>query len=98
MSNHLAIHSLLQWLPWLGWALVFAGWIGQRKTTQHWVNKIQTIGWGNHVHNEVNFSQTAASSDEKTGDSLGRWSNWATIAGLFVSLFPLLQSAFQKTP
>lgn len=94
MAQPLLSLSLQDLLAWLGWGLLALGWLGQRPVTQHWVNKVQTWNWGSHNHVENHVSQQHHAAPADSGSALERWSNWATIAGLLVSLWPLLT----KTP
>ena len=90
--------ELMQILPWLGWVLLLLGWLGQRrivqKQVQVWVNKVTVMGAHNHIQNSAEFQHSPSAAHDchtKNASALERWSQRATVAGLFISLWPLLK-------
>jgi hypothetical protein len=85
--------ALPNWLLPLGWAALLVGWVlGRPAVTQmlNMLNKVTVIGANNTTTNIVNQSVKPAAS--AGGDStLSKLSSWATVAGLVLTLLPMLK-------
>ena len=90
----------LDWLGLLGWLVLLAGYFMQRKA---WMNAQvvnRVSGSHNTITNTIQQTQAAPPAGAgQTGESgLAQWANWATIVGLLLTLWPLVQPLLGVKP
>lgn len=96
------LKNLPGWVGALGWLALLAGFLLQRKAQQSRLtqsNKASVFGssnsvvQANHGHAQPGSTAQGAANPPSALETLA---NWATIAGLFVSLLPVVKDLLDK--
>lgn len=88
------IYNITAWGGVLGWPLLLVGFLLQKKAlvnqTMH--TKTNVKGDSNSINN--NISQSVSSPNSGGDSTLSKWGNWATLIGLALTLWPVIQPFF----
>jgi hypothetical protein len=75
----------------IGWGLVLMGWLLQRPSVQQKLSNFTLqIGSGNQSAVSQQQAHHASAGGDKGDSALSKASSWATLAGLAVTIYPLL--------
>ena len=90
------LKGMPHWVGAVGWVAVLIGFLCQRRAIHNIGNQSNTgfnIGSANQIHQ----SNEGGSQPTKSGDSaLSQWASWTTIAGLGLTLLPLIKDYLAK--
>jgi hypothetical protein len=86
------IQAVPQWVGWLGWLAVLIGFLCQRRALVTQQARSQTSVKGNHNQVTNAISQTVTEAGGGGDSLLAQWGSWATIAGLGLSLLPMIKA------
>ncbi len=83
-----------QVLGMFGWGLIVIGWLLQRPSVQHKLSNFTLqIGSGNQSNVTQVQSNQASPSQGKADSALSQWGSWASIVGLALTVYPLINAA-----
>lgn len=90
------MEALLQhvpsWLGGVGWLVVLAGYLLQRRAVVSLQSRIQNNVKGNQNRVTNTVLQSAPASPGGGDSPLAQWGSWASIVGLFLTLLPMVKA------
>lgn len=80
------------WLAWVGWLVVLAGYLMQRRAWVSLQSNVRNTVKGNQNQVTNTVHQSAPASPDGGDSPLGRWGSWASIVGLVLTLLPMVKA------